>query len=422
MQQPVGLVPRNCRTLPYTPRSIPEFQIATEFIAYASPESTYAVTRDFFRQARESILIGIYDFTASYIRDLLLEAIQRGVKVTLMVDLDRRKGESELWQEIADAGGEAVPAPSCASRQSRYFPSCHEKVIVIDGEWTLVQSGNYSPASIPCNEVDGGDPQNFISGNRDMGVAIRSRELAAFFTDILHNDIRLELDGAQVVTPAAEAVEPELSPLFEMPAPQQTLPQRYRSRRYNPRLPLRVVPVISPENYLEVVTAWLASAQQSIYIEQQYIRPHQPHIQRLLSAIQTARERNPRLNVRIVLAPPHWGELEKERQALLRMGEFGLKPGRNVRYLNPDLFVHCHNKLIIVDRKTVLISSQNWSDTAVSENREAGLLLYAPVLARYYARLFGMDWVTALPTLDTFRAPAPSAEMVTGSIGDYIEV
>jgi hypothetical protein len=90
---------------------------------------------------------------------------------------------------LVDAGVEGVPAPSCASQHARYFPSSHEKVIVIDDLWTLVQSGNYTGNSIPENEADGGDPDHFQKGNRDMGVAVRSAPLAAFFTKVLRSDM-----------------------------------------------------------------------------------------------------------------------------------------------------------------------------------------------------------------------------------------
>src|SRR5262249_22579632 len=155
------------------------------------------VTKKRMEDARRSIVIGIYDFTASYMKDLLLKAMRRGVKVELMLDLDGRTGETELFDELVHFGGKGVPAPSCASDNVHYFASSHEKVIVIDDQWTLVQSGNYTENSIPQNETDGGDPDNFVPGNRDMGVAVQSRELAAFFTKLLRADMKLELDATR---------------------------------------------------------------------------------------------------------------------------------------------------------------------------------------------------------------------------------
>jgi phosphatidylserine/phosphatidylglycerophosphate/cardiolipin synthase-like enzyme len=156
-----------------------------------------------------------------------------------------------------------------------------------------------------------------------------------------------------------------------------------------------VQPVLSPDNYVDVATRLLENAQQSIEIEQQYIKGWQPIVGSLCEAIARARGRNPNLEVRIILAAGFEGAGELDRQ-LDSLEEFaGATRGTEVRVLNPAHFVHCHNKLLIVDRQHVLISSQNWSDFAVSKNREAGLLLDYADLAQYYGEIFDADWNTA---------------------------
>src|SRR2546427_10838558 len=75
------LVNRGCRLEDQKPiiiKSVPSFDISGDFIAYASPDSTYAVTKNLLEGAKHSILIGIYDFTADYMKTLLLNAMQRG--------------------------------------------------------------------------------------------------------------------------------------------------------------------------------------------------------------------------------------------------------------------------------------------------------------------------------------------------------
>jgi len=423
----IELKPRNCQLSPYQPLAVPEFRIKDQFIVYTSPDSTYAVTRDRLRTARQSILIGIYDFTAGYIRDELLAALQRGVKISLMLDLDNLAGENELFKALTTAGVQGVPAPSCASPNAQYFPSSHEKVIVIDDEWTLVQSGNYTEASIPKNDVDGGDPQHFKKGNRDTGVAVHSVELAAFFTKVLRADMKLELDG-EGVAGFALGVAPAPEALLKAPVPPNIPPLRFPSQTYKPSKALRVVPVLSPDNYMQVVPAFLKSAKKSILIEQQYIRGDQPQVQKLLAAIGEAWKRNPQLDVRVVLAIPIGGDLEKEKQSLGTLAMSGLKLGTNIRYLNKKFFTHCHDKLIIVDRKSALVSSQNWSDSAVAENREAGLILYSTPLAKYFTNIFQLDWDTGLQTLwpdqaeASFDFVAATEEMMAVSAGDYREV
>jgi PLD-like domain len=51
-----------------------------------------------------------------------------------------------------------------------------------------------------------------------------------------------------------------------------------------------------------------------------------------------------------------------------------------------------HNKGIVVDSKTVMISSQNWSGDGVLRNRDAGLIIFDEEVAQYYEQVFLHDW------------------------------
>lgn len=424
------MVGRNCALESYRKRKVPNFDLTGDMIAYASPDSTYAVTKRLLQAARKSILIGIYDFTADYMKELLILAMRRGVKVSLMLDLDNRSGETEIYEELVKYGCEGVPAPSCASEHVSYFASSHEKVIVIDDAWTLVQSGNYSDNSIPANETDGGDPDNFVPGNRDMGVAIKSEALAEFFTKVLRADMKLELDASGREAAPSGMAEHEEYTLLEA-APAEPPVRLFPSKTFNPTGRVKVTPILSPDNYMDVIPGVLEGARRSIYIEQQYIRGTQDAIGELLRRISAAMDRNSDLDVRIILAKPFPGKrFDKEAKAIKDLGkDYGLKLGTNIRILNPKHFVHCHNKLIIVDDHTVLVSSQNWSDSAVVKNREAGLLLEYPEMARHYAEIFKTDWDTGLQKLARKAKPEfygpqalASGKTVELNWGDYAEV
>jgi phosphatidylserine/phosphatidylglycerophosphate/cardiolipin synthase-like enzyme len=362
----------------------------------------------------------------------LIAAVKRGVGVSLMLDMDNLKGETEIFNELVKAGVKGVPAPSCASHYAQYFRSSHEKVIVIDDEWTLVQSGNYTFASIPRNEVDGGDRNHFEKGNRDMGVAVHNLEMAAFFTQILRADMKLETDAESTESFELEGAPAEEISL-EAPRPPSLPPKLFPSQHFKPSRRVRVVPVLSPDNYMQVIPPFLESARKSIVIEQQYIKADQPQIQKLLTALSTAWKRNPGLDVRIILAVPIGGDMAKEDKNNQELGKYGLKLGVNIRYLNKKFFAHCHNKLIIVDGKAVLVSSQNWSDSAVAENREAGLLIYNAPMTRYFANIFQMDWDTGMQSPkggaaaaaggeESFDLGGPAADYVSVAVGDYMEV
>src|SRR5262249_22279136 len=104
------LVPRGCKLKRYTKQPVQPFKVDGEIIRYDSPDSTLAVTKRLFDAATKSILVGIYDFTADYMKELLLHAMERGVKVSLMLDIDSKE-EQELFDDLAEHGATCVPAP-----------------------------------------------------------------------------------------------------------------------------------------------------------------------------------------------------------------------------------------------------------------------------------------------------------------------
>jgi phosphatidylserine/phosphatidylglycerophosphate/cardiolipin synthase-like enzyme len=89
-------------------------------------------------------------------------------------------------------------------------------------------------------------------------------------------------------------------------------------------------------------------------------------------------------------------DLDKEKNNLdLLKRKYKLTLGKNVRYIDTTRFVHCHNKMVLVDGKGVLVSSQNWSNSAVVNNREAGVWLSHAGICGYFTRIFESDWSTA---------------------------
>lgn len=413
---------RNCTLQPYKKIKVPAFEVEGEIVAYASPDSTYAITKRFIEAATQSILIGIYDFSAGHMKTLLLDALSRGVKVTLMLDVEG-VGESVMFDSLIQQGVDGVIAPACSHPKvaARFFSSCHEKFIVIDGTWVLVQSGNYSKNSIPLNEKDGGDRAKFAFGNRDMGLAVKSPALAKFFTKVLRTDIALETNSAAIQALPSPFAQPEAVWMQEAPTlPPKTL---FPSKRFKLTSPLKVQPVLSPDNYMSAIPGVLKSAKRSILIQQQYIRGSQPDIAVLLAAMREAMNANPGLDVRIVLGKPFDAEAVKKEQqnAELLKTKYGLALADNIRYIDTTRFVHCHNKLVIVDSQTVLVSSQNWSDSAVSKNREAGLLLDHKGLARYFSDIFENDWETAFRTVPKVK-PSKNATPQAVRAGRFIEV
>jgi phosphatidylserine/phosphatidylglycerophosphate/cardiolipin synthase-like enzyme len=59
---------------------------------------------------------------------------------------------------------------------------------------------------------------------------------------------------------------------------------------------------------------------------------------------------------------------------------------------NVKLLGNCHNKGIVVDSQIAVVSSQNWSGDGVQFNRDAGLIMHHPPIAKYFEKIFLYDW------------------------------
>ena len=68
---------------------------------------------------------------------------------------------------------------------------------------------------------------------------------------------------------------------------------------------------------------------------------------------------------------------------------------------NRFAFTTIHNKGVIIDNRSVLISSINWNEVSVCENREAAVLVENPTVAAYFTAVYLHDW-----TMSSSRAHA----------------
>lgn len=364
------------------------FVVSGERIAYASPDNIYGVLEERLQKAERSVLIAIYEFTSPKVGDWLLKAVQRGVKVTVLLGSRTHLGsDSSFIDDLVNKGIEVVEA---SRGRGRVFFAYHPKLIVIDQKWVLIQTGNLTTTSVPLPEEQ--------SGNRDTGIAVESTELAKYFAGLIAEDKKVLQNAAR----SEQAETSDRDPVYVAYEPVKRFPvlraggtsQQAETERPSPVVqPIRILPVHSPENYSLYVSELLGSAKESIDIVEPYIVPgaKSPTVQKLLNAIRDARLRNPALRVRLIL-----GRImpDKTVQKLKECCDW--LPADNMRVLNPRSGLNLTNKLIIVDRRVSLVASANWSEAGVAKNREVGAMIDAPDIASHYREIFDVDWERGL--------------------------
>jgi phosphatidylserine/phosphatidylglycerophosphate/cardiolipin synthase-like enzyme len=157
-----------------------------------------------------------------------------------------------------------------------------------------------------------------------------------------------------------------------------------------------VLPIISPDTSSQIIEM-INSAERSIEIEQAYIANETTYsLNPYLSAAINASRRG--VHVRVLL-DSYWYNIEDETdndEMVALINHIGLYEHIPLEARCADLSTSgiekIHNKGVIVDDQYVLVSSINWNSNSPNFNREAGVIIDHPGVARYFLDVFEDDW------------------------------
>jgi PLD-like domain len=388
-----------------------------------SPDCGFQVLEDFLNQTTSSLVIAMYDFTSGPIL-ALFEKVLAGDQQLLMVldhpSLNPTQDQSDdetveaLQGKLADRFKFNWALVRSDSHVNAWvFPfAYHIKVIVRDESAVWLSSGNLNNSNEPDPDVP--PPK---TEDRDWHVVIENEKLAQIFSAYIKNDFDVasshQVDENAAIRSAisrsmlklAQNVNPPpAEPVAVTPATRTNLkPQTLKNQQ------LKINPLLTPDKvnndpdpnapgqYITQMIALINSSQESLHIQLQYIEvpkdDEDGNLKDLLLAIKTLVNKG--ITVRVIQN----GEFgEKWAEKMLSMHDIDLTP---VMRMQPNV----HNKGFIVDSKTVVVSSQNWSPSGIFQNRDAGLIIESEAIAQYFGKVFDADWDNAEPFNPTARAP-----------------
>jgi phosphatidylserine/phosphatidylglycerophosphate/cardiolipin synthase-like enzyme len=153
----------------------------------------------------------------------------------------------------------------------------------------------------------------------------------------------------------------------------------------------KVKPLLTPDDYRKPILDLIKSAKRTFFMQTQYIHTIDPkqdgpppfggpkHMDLITAVADLIRAG---VDVRIITSEyQDHGWIEKLQDA-------GVDAVEHLR-----IQARVHNKGIVVDSSTVVVSSQNWSSEGTGANRDAGLIIYNSEAARYFEGIFLHDWV-----------------------------
>jgi phosphatidylserine/phosphatidylglycerophosphate/cardiolipin synthase-like enzyme len=249
----------------------------------------------------------------------------------------------------------------------------HAKYVVFDKRAVLLTSENFKYSGFP--------PAGYTS-NRGWGVYLEDPALAGYFSTVYQTD----------------SSGPSVIPIKGLPGDPEQVHEGKHATEFTPAhfSDAIVSPVLAPDTSNQIVDLIL-SAHTSIEIEQAYITNETPlTLNPYLGAAINASRRG--VHVRVLL-DSYWYNIEDEKDndemaaLITRIGTTEHIPleGRcaNLQVSNLEKI---HNKGVIVDGLRVLVSSINWNCNSPTFNREAGVIIEHPGVARYFLNVFEDDW------------------------------
>jgi cardiolipin synthase A/B len=354
------------------------FDLSGPVSAVLSPDDGDGPLLGFLSSAATTIEIGVYTLTGDRIASVLADAAQRGVRVRILLDGGPVGGieddEHRIIGGLLLAGAEVrwLSGGSDVVKRYRYL---HAKYVIVDARAAWIGSENFGDAAFSTKR----------DGNRGWSVLLEDEELAKALREVFENDFDPRRRDS------IPAVEPIAGPPLA-PPPASVPPAATPSAGRTARL------VIGPDGTLheDGPLGIFAAARERLSIEAFYLDEEWGNASNpfLEAAFQAARR-----GVTVhVLLDGSWssvGDVGSNDDVLDRVNRRARDEGvpLEVRLLEPHGTIQrLHNKGAIADGRVVLVSSMNWAFGSATENREIGVILDDPEIARRFESAFDADW------------------------------
>lgn len=344
-------------------------------IAFCSPDCSYDVVSHEIKNAEE-MLINVYIFTNPFIAEILNSS---NAEIKLFLDGNVIGGipMEERWiaYMLSKKGEVRYMLKDEDNGIYKRYNYNHAKYVIYDDR-CIIQSANFVKSGIPVDNT---------YGNREWGIVLESKNLSSFLTQVFEYDWNPSFQDSILFDEESftHGKPPsDFSISYSIPKGDYipVFSPFYFNSSFNATL------ILSPDNAEEQIMEMIDSAENEILVEQAYIQKEwskgiNPFLKKLIEKNESG------VSVKLILNyNPRYkstSSMNKETINFLNEKKISAK-------LKECLEVH--NKGMIVDGSKVLISSINWGENSVRNNREVGVIIESEEIASYFEKIFWYDW------------------------------
>ena len=364
-----------------------------------APSDDLGLTVSAIKSAKKSIYLNIYEFTSPEIASALVDQIRSGIHVEILeegqpvggLSAPAKNVERQIVSAMAGTDSQFLSMTSKASKNKRRFRFDHAKYAVIDESNLLIGSENYSPT---------GNPVPGKLGNRGWEVFIHDSGIANEYLATFKNDSDIRFgDLIDIRQNGVTALLSWQSDFCRESADFSPSANSLGLQGNAPTLDAtEVKKITSPDSSLTGLLEIINTANETIDIEQMtFDSAWSNDTNPLVTALVNAANRG--IRVRVLLNDEeafNRGGTAKPKNtltidALNRVQNITAKTA-NLKAMGVD---YIHNKGMVADGNRTLISSINWDQNSITNNREAAVVISSPEVYSHYEALFEHDWTVS---------------------------
>lgn len=331
---------------------------------FVSPDGSRDELWHFLNSAQQSIYVEIYGINHPHILDLIhqLHTTKPGLEMKFLIGWNSL-GYPDPNKYVAN--NLTLLGYEVKWTNDTDFTYAHQKYVIIDNETTIVHSGNWAKTSFP---------ESGYKANREWSIAMTDTQVTSYYRSVFDADWR----NGTVYNPAVHGTG---SPLTYSPT-SSTYPEPFATAGQFSG-PMNVTPIFSPDTSLQGILYCINAAQATLDIQIPYFTNvgDTGVVDQIINAILAAKARG--VTVRVIT---------EEEKDWLEIEQILIDNEIPIVWQDTRWFTANHNKGIIVDGRIVLISSINYSDGSITENREAGVIIENEQVAQWYQAVYDYDW------------------------------